>query len=197
MKGSPSRGETRKAAIAEAALTLFLERGFGVSIDEVAQAAGASKQTLYKFFGGREGLVGAAMALELERVMGPMREAATMSAAPSVALDHFGAAYQQVIFSPDCLTMFRYVIGAACDDVNYGDVFATAVVDTVLDLAAPLVASAAGVQGDARDLADSYIGGLQGAELNRALAGVAPQPERLEALRSAALRAVVSTAPDR
>lgn len=197
MKGSPSRGTARKAAIAEAALDLFLERGFGVSIDDVAQVAGASKQTVYKFFGGREGLVGAAMSLELDRVMGPMRAAAAMEAPPVRKLDAFGAAYQQVIFSPECLSMFRYVVGAAGEDGGYGDVFTTVVVDAVLDTIEPLVAAVTNEPAHARELADAYVGTLQGAELNRALAGVEVSQQRLAMLRAAALAAVTGAKADR
>lgn len=194
MKGSPSRGAARKAAIAEAALDLFLERGFSVSIDEVAEAAGASKQTLYKFFHGREGLVEAAMALELERVVGPMLEALAMTAEPANKLDAFGAAYQKVMFSPECLSMFRYVVGSAAEGAGYGDVFTRAVVDAVLDITEPLIAAVTGDAARARGLADAYIGMLQGAELNRALAGVEVSGDRLAALREAALAAVVAAA---
>lgn len=47
----------RRAAILEAATSLFVERGFaGTTMDEVAAAARASKQTLYQRFGDKVGL---------------------------------------------------------------------------------------------------------------------------------------------
>src|SRR5689334_2652913 len=48
------RGESREAIIA-AAQRLFLERGFGsVSMDELAEAAGVARRTLYNQFASKE-----------------------------------------------------------------------------------------------------------------------------------------------
>jgi TetR/AcrR family transcriptional regulator of autoinduction and epiphytic fitness len=48
------RGESREA-IVEAAQRLFLERGFGaVSMDELAEAAGVARRTLYNQFSSKE-----------------------------------------------------------------------------------------------------------------------------------------------
>lgn len=58
----PGRRERKKAAtrkaIADAALGLFLERGYDqVSIREIAEAADVSTTTLFKHFSGKEALV--------------------------------------------------------------------------------------------------------------------------------------------
>lgn len=191
MKGSPSRGQGRRDAIAQAALELYLERGFGVSVDDVAAAAGASKQTIYKFFGGRDGLARAAMELELERVIGPMREAAAGAGDPGERLAAFATAYQEVLFSDDCLAMYRFVIGTAGESPQFGAVFNETVVDYVVGLVTPLVAQVGRYDEDAaRDAAERFIGTLQGSELNRALAGTRPDAERLSRLRALALRDV-------
>lgn len=60
--GQPGRRERKKAAtrqaIADAALALFLERGYDqVSIREIADAADVSTTTLFKHFSGKEALV--------------------------------------------------------------------------------------------------------------------------------------------
>src|SRR5580692_7403621 len=50
----PRRGGSREA-IVEAAERLFLERGFGsVSMDELAEAAGVARRTLYNQFSSKE-----------------------------------------------------------------------------------------------------------------------------------------------
>ncbi len=188
MKGSPSRGEGRKAAIAEVALRVFLERGFDVSVDDIAAAAGASKQTIYKFFDGRPGLVRAALALELERVVGPMRDAATRPGEPRERLSEFARAYQAVLFSDECLAMYRYVIGHAQTDADLGVAFNGLIVDYVLSLVTPVISEATGAAPrDADALASGFVGALQGSELNRALAGMPANPDRLIALRDHAL----------
>ncbi len=67
------RKEARPGEIVEAALELFVERGFSATkIDDVARHAGVSKGTLYLYFESKEALLSAAvrevLLPELERV---------------------------------------------------------------------------------------------------------------------------------
>lgn len=58
-RGRPRKGEEgkRNEAIFAAAIAEFSLKGFsGASIDEIARRAGASKMTIYKYFGDKEGL---------------------------------------------------------------------------------------------------------------------------------------------
>lgn len=51
------RGEQKRQQILAAATKVFLKQGYlGTSMDQVAQAAAASKQTIYKHFGDKEEL---------------------------------------------------------------------------------------------------------------------------------------------
>lgn len=62
----PSKG----AAILEAAKQLFVEQGFdGVSMDQIAAAAGVSKLTVYSHFGDKESLFAAAIGCKCENQM--------------------------------------------------------------------------------------------------------------------------------
>ncbi|MBL4928738.1 TetR/AcrR family transcriptional regulator [Fuscibacter oryzae] len=58
--------DATEAAILQAALTLLAEQGFAaLGVNAIARAAGCDKQLVYRYFGGREGLVdamGAALA---------------------------------------------------------------------------------------------------------------------------------------
>ena len=56
MKAAPNaRRAGSRDAIVEAAERLFLDRGFGsVSMDELAEAAGVARRTLYNQFAGKE-----------------------------------------------------------------------------------------------------------------------------------------------
>ncbi|MCB2412236.1 TetR/AcrR family transcriptional regulator [Demequina sp. TTPB684] len=194
MKGSASRGQARRDGIANAALQLFLERGFGVSVDEVAQAAGASKQTIYKFFGGREGLIGAAMQSELEAVVGPMRQAAKFAGSPEDRLERFAQAYQDTLFADNCLAMYRFVIGATREHPGLSTVFNETVVEYLSGLVEPAVAAATGADPvRSREIVQMYLGILQGTELNRALAGMSPDASTLAGLRAEAVRAVLKS----
>src|SRR5258705_12847249 len=54
------RGEIRRSQILDAAVEVFLENGYGgATIDLVVERAGASKATVYSFFGGKDGLFAA------------------------------------------------------------------------------------------------------------------------------------------
>jgi AcrR family transcriptional regulator len=54
------RGEIRRSQILDAAVEVFLENGYGgATIDLVVERTGASKATVYSFFGGKDGLFAA------------------------------------------------------------------------------------------------------------------------------------------
>ncbi len=54
------RGEERRAAVLQAANTLFLERGFNsVSLDDIVTVSGGSKAAIYQYFGNKKGLLAA------------------------------------------------------------------------------------------------------------------------------------------
>ncbi len=58
-RGRP-KSESKKAQIYQCASSLFLEHGYdGVSMDQVADAAGVSKQTVYAHFSSKEALFSA------------------------------------------------------------------------------------------------------------------------------------------
>lgn len=67
--GAPGRPKdpSKGAAILEAAKKLFVEQGFeGVSMDQIAAAAGVSKLTVYSHYGDKESLFSAAIAAKCE-----------------------------------------------------------------------------------------------------------------------------------
>lgn len=62
MCGVPTtrRGAERRAAILQAANTLFLEKGFKkVSLDDIVTQSGGSKAAIYQYFGNKSGLLAA------------------------------------------------------------------------------------------------------------------------------------------
>src|ERR1700730_2750667 len=64
------RGEVRRSQILDAAAQVFLENGYaGATIDLVIERAGASKATVYSFFGGKDGLFAAIVEERCERIL--------------------------------------------------------------------------------------------------------------------------------
>ena len=67
--GRPRRGEgeARRAAVLDAAFELLVERGYaGCTTSAIAQRAGASKETLYSWFGDKAGLFAALIERQAE-----------------------------------------------------------------------------------------------------------------------------------
>jgi AcrR family transcriptional regulator len=86
--------------IIDAAVALFWEApGASVSLDEVAQRAGVTVQTVIRRFGGRDGLIIAAAEREAQRV-GRQRDTAPVgdtAGAVKVLLDHYEAMGDRVV----------------------------------------------------------------------------------------------------
>jgi AcrR family transcriptional regulator len=105
------RGQTRRAQILDAATKVFIENGYGAAtIDLVVSRAGASKATIYSFFGGKEGLFTAIIEERAERVL---------AALPHVGIDHvdvrttlteIGRRYMSVAMSPDAIGLYRLIL---------------------------------------------------------------------------------------
>lgn len=81
------RASTR-TAILDAALAVMAETGLGrVTLEEVARAAGVSRQTVYRSFGSRDALVAAVVLREEQRLMARMTAAARGPLAVRPALE--------------------------------------------------------------------------------------------------------------
>ena len=72
-----------RAALVEAALRLFAERGFdAVTVEEIAEAAGVSRRTFFRYFPAKE-----EVALERRRVQLDILERTLAAAPPSVPVE--------------------------------------------------------------------------------------------------------------
>ncbi len=83
-----------RAGLLRAALTLFAAKGYdGVGVQEVAEAAGVAKPTLYHFFGSKQGLLEAIFAEFATTLDDAIREAADYVRNLPLTLDRIAAAY--------------------------------------------------------------------------------------------------------
>jgi AcrR family transcriptional regulator len=97
--------ERRRPQVLDAALELFLERGYeGTSMDAIASAAGVTKPVVYACFPGKDELFRALLAREEERILGEIQTAfreADLSDPEATLIDGFTGFLGAVAASPD------------------------------------------------------------------------------------------------
>jgi len=103
-KGSTIDPSRTRAAIVEAATPLLYERGLdGVGVAELCARLGVSKETLYRHFGTKDGLVQAVLEVRSERFHGWMAAAVTAAgddpaAQLAAVFDALGEWYREPAF---------------------------------------------------------------------------------------------------
>ena len=105
------RGEIRRSQILDAAVEVFLENGYGgATIDLVVERAGASKATVYSFFGGKEGLFAAIVEERVERILSAFGDPEVAHSDVLHALAHIARRYMEVVMAPDAVGFHRLII---------------------------------------------------------------------------------------
>jgi AcrR family transcriptional regulator len=105
------RGEIRRAQILDAAVEVFLENGYGgATIDLVVDRAGASKATVYSFFGGKDGLFAAIVEERCERILSAFGDPEVARSDVRSALAHIARRYMEVLMAPDAVGLYRLII---------------------------------------------------------------------------------------
>jgi AcrR family transcriptional regulator len=105
------RGEIRRSQILDAAVEVFLENGYGgATIDLVVERAGASKATVYSFFGGKDGLFAAIVEERVERILSAFGDPEVVHSDVRHALAHIAERYMEVAMAPDAVGFHRLII---------------------------------------------------------------------------------------
>ena len=105
------RGEVRRSQILDAATEVFLENGYGgATIDLVVERAGASKATVYSFFGGKDGLFAAIVEERVERILSAFGDPEVAGSDVLSALAHIARRYMEVVMVPDAVGLYRLII---------------------------------------------------------------------------------------
>src|SRR3954447_19961280 len=111
------RTERKRTAITAAATTLFLRGGYrGTSMDEIAAAAGVSKQTLYKQFSGKERLFTGVVEAMVTAAGDPVHRAGrALEPTGDLEADLRALARQQLelVLQPSLMQLRRLVIAEA------------------------------------------------------------------------------------
>jgi TetR/AcrR family transcriptional repressor of mexJK operon len=112
------RARAKRQAIAEAALRVFLRRGFaGASVDEIATEAHVSKPTIYAYFTNKDALFRRLLAMLVEQAQSELTaytpEPARSAADVARELRAYAEVWMRSILRPDLLALRRLVIGEA------------------------------------------------------------------------------------
>ena len=103
--------EQRRQAILDAAHSLFLSKGYAaVSVDEIVRASGGSKSAVYKFFGGKKGLLAAVTESLAEKMLSEMDSGRAGGMSVRDSLHAMGLKLIRLILSEDAITQYRLAI---------------------------------------------------------------------------------------
>lgn len=114
----------RQQAVLDAVLALMVEEGDQLTMSAVARRASCSKETLYKWFGDRDGLLTATVQWQAARVRADNYDRQTLDAATlRKSLRDFAENWLTVISSQTSIALNRLAIGhAASGKSNLGGI---------------------------------------------------------------------------
>ena len=104
----------RQQAVLEAALSAMVEEGDALTMTSVSRRASCSKETLYKWFGDRDGLLTATVRWQASKVQMPSLDRKGLDrAALSSLLEQFAANWLKVISSETSIALNRMAVSHA------------------------------------------------------------------------------------
>ncbi len=104
----------RQQAVLDAALSLLVEQGAALTMTAVAARASCSKETLYKWFGDRDGLLTATVKWQASKVRAGNYDRARLDASSLAAsLEAFAQNWLTVISSRTSIALNRVAVGHA------------------------------------------------------------------------------------
>ena len=104
----------RQSEVLDAVLALLVEGGEGLTMTAVARRARCSKETLYKWFGDRDGLLAATVRWQASRVRAGSFDRARLDAAVlRESLERFAADWLSVIASRTSIALNRVAVAHA------------------------------------------------------------------------------------
>jgi AcrR family transcriptional regulator len=117
------RGERRRVELIDVAETMFLERGYTeTTMLVIAEAAGASKETLYRHFENKEQLFAEVVSRKARQISGP--DAPTVRGGkPETVLTELGLNLLRTILSGPISFLFKTVVAETARSPELGDLF--------------------------------------------------------------------------
>lgn len=111
----------RQQVVLTAALDLLVEAGDGLTMTAVARRASCSKETLYKWFGDREGLLTATVQWQAAKVRVPLVDRRSLDAnSLRASILQFGRDLLATIAGPTSVTLNRLAVSHATESNGLG-----------------------------------------------------------------------------
>ncbi len=183
--------EKRRNEILDAALAVLMERGYrDANMLEVARRASASKETLYTWFGDKQGLFDALIRRNAAAVGAVVDRHLEGDLPVERALAEFGEALLGLLLGDDAVAINRAAVSEAASDPTLARTLASAGRDSVLPGFVRLLRRHAEQSrltfADPERAAEDFLGLLLGDAQVRRLLGIAPAPPAAEiAMRAA------------
>lgn len=118
-RGRQTRGDAKRNEILDAAARGFREEGYeAISMDRIAELAGASKRTVYNHFGSKEALFEAVIARHLERSQARIDVVYDPERGLEEQLGEFGTLKAELAADPEWIGVFRMVFAVMLHDEN-------------------------------------------------------------------------------
>ncbi len=118
------RGEKRRREIAAVAERVFFENGFGeTTMQTIAAEAGASKETLYRHFGSKEGLFSELVENRANTFLEGLDENLQRSGTLAEALKTLGLRLLTAMVEREALCLYRIVIAEGPRNPDLGRIF--------------------------------------------------------------------------
>ncbi len=187
--------QRKREAIVAAAGRLFLDQGYGASVDAIAQAANVSKQTVYKAFATKEGLFAAVAGRLADEIAAPLTQPRPDSATPAEVLTEFARHLFTVVQAEDAIALHRMLVAGQAQFPELARTFYRVGPGHTLDQVAQYLGREAArgriAAPDPRQAAEHFLGMLNGHGYMRRLLGVQAHvpPAALEGVIQAAIGA--------
>lgn len=174
--------EQRRLDIFEAAYKVMAEKGYkGTSMLAVAKAAGASNETLYNWFGNKQGLFAAMVEENAKAASDVLSDVFEVNQDPMKTLETFGARLLELITGDRAIALNR----AAAADVSQGGVLGKLIADNGRNRVVPMIAQTFRAaqdrkiirQHDADEIAEIYVALLMGDIQIRRVIGITGAPD--------------------
>lgn len=121
-RGRP-RSEEKRREILRAGIELFTHNGYeGTSVDDIAAAAGVSKQTVYSHYGSKENLFALAVSAKCKQ-SGIDPDAMDPDLMPEVMLPELARRFVELVTSPEATRVYALCTGKAETHPELGRLF--------------------------------------------------------------------------